>query len=152
MTNCENKMINESENPLVTPDFIGTDEEKMSVLSYWSELIGMVRSLNAVVISHENKLAILTQIQKEIALLELEVNNVSAHPTMDADGMSDMAQDPEKKTEIVINLGDPEEVAKSTTIPTPVKQDQFARTNIPTTEMMQRLAGNWYTKKPTDKK
>ena len=53
----------ENEHKLVTPDFIGTDEEKIAVLSYWTNLISSIRSINNIVISHENKLAIIDQLK-----------------------------------------------------------------------------------------
>lgn len=122
--------LNETENPLVTPEFIGTDEEKIQVLSYWSELIGTLRSLNAAVISHPNKLAILAQLKAETELLEREVTNVSATAQGGADGAVELSQAPAPNTpapENVVNLAEPE--------------------RIPATEMMMRLSGTWYGRK-----
>jgi hypothetical protein len=136
-------MLNESEHPLVTPEFIGTDEEKMAVLTYWAGLISQVRSLNSCVISHQNKLSIIFQLQKELTLIGLEVNNTSAEPVSQPDGSIEMNQDATPKTagpeEIVINLGTPE-VKESEENP----YAKFNRKDVPVAEAMQRLAGTWY--------
>jgi hypothetical protein len=134
--------INESEHPLVTPEFIGTDEEKMAVLSYWSDLIGLVRSLNACVISHQNKLSIILQMQKELTLIGLEVNNTSAAPVSQQNGSIEMNQDTTPKTtgpdEIVIDLGKPDVQEAEN------PYAKFERKDIPVAEAMKRLAGTWY--------
>jgi hypothetical protein len=79
--------LTESDNSaLVTPDFTGTDDEKISVINYWAELIGLIRSIDASVSSLENKLAIISQIKKEIELIELSLTNATAQPIDNGDG------------------------------------------------------------------
>jgi hypothetical protein len=132
----------ENEHPLVTPSFLGTDAEKIVVLNYWSDLIRLVRSLNSIVISHDNKLAIVNQLQNELNIINSEINNVTAHVQQHADGseeMSTMPQGvPDPDTKPVVNLAEPETT------------DRFAKFNpptVPTSEAMQRLAGTYYANK-----
>jgi len=132
----------EDNQPLVTPDFIGTDEEKIQVLSYWSDLISLIRVLGVTVVSHENKLAIVTQLKKELDLVDLDVNNATSVPVTTDDGNTVMSKDPastQDAAEKVINLAEPEDPAKPPSL--------FAPQKITTTEQMQRLAGLWYTRK-----
>jgi len=141
--------LNESEHPLVTPTFVGTDDEKMSVLQYWSNLIGLVRSMNAVVITHENKLAILIQIQKEIDLISAEVNNITAKLSTDQDGAPELTQDVTKQDQTV-DLTIPESVQEIDCF-TGRPISKFNPTVISKAEQMQRLAGNYYSSKAKKK-
>lgn len=128
---------------LKTPEIVGTDEEKISVLAYWSDLVGMLRSINSTVISMENKIAILTHLKNEVELVTLEVTNATAHPVVDdEDGGTSMKQ-----------AGDPAADAPGVVdLTKPPAQDQF---NRPTThlEQMRTLAGIKESKKeqPTKK-
>jgi len=145
------KTLVEDEHPLVTPNFIGTDAEKILVLGYWSEVIGLMRSMNSIVISHENKLAIIDQLKKELDIIDLEVNNVSAHQVQHADGSVEMNTMP-KGEEVplkspIIDLTQPE-AAPAPTNPYEV----FNPKRVPATEAMQRLAGTWYSNKATQSK
>ena len=124
----KNSNICESEHPLVTPEFIGLDEEKISVIQYWSEIIGLLRSMNSCVVSIENKQAIINQLKKEIELLDIELNNISAVPVENEDGSYDMDQP------TGVDLRNPEPQVK---------------TNQMTKESLQKLAGNWVPKRLT---
>lgn len=158
MTNCENKMdkLLENEHPLVTPNFIGTDEEKIQVINYWSQMITFLRSLNGLVISHENKLAIISQLIKEMDIINLEINNVTAHQVTSPDGSTEMSTMPANgevavedpvtvsATAPVVNLAEPE-VKKSN------PYEAFNRPAVSTSEAMQRLAGTYYSNKSKKK-
>jgi hypothetical protein len=139
----------ENEHPLVTPNFIGTDEEKIAVLAYWAEMIRHLRSLNAIVISHENKLAIMDQLNKELDIVCQEVNNATSHSVTNPDGSTEQSTMP-TGAEVpvvapVVNLAEPE-VRES------VKEsvDPYAKFNqkaLTPAEAMQRLAGTYYSNK-----
>jgi hypothetical protein len=87
--------LNETESPLVTPVFSGTDEEKVSCLSYWAELIAIIRSLNSCITAHENKLAIINQLKTEVQIIDSELNNLTAKPQVNNDGSVEMKQETE---------------------------------------------------------
>jgi hypothetical protein len=145
----------ENEHPLVTPNFIGTDQEKIAVLGYWSSLISLLRAMNSIVISHDNKLAIISQLQSELALIDNEINNDSARPVIQADGGTEMTNVPRGQTDgetpAIVDLSDPNPATdvKTPTDVTTVTDpySQFNRRNVPVGEAMQRLAGNYYSKK-----
>lgn len=65
-------------NPLVTPEFTGTDEEIIAALNYWNALVMHVRSLANNVTAYANKEAIITHLEREVSLIKAEVENVSA--------------------------------------------------------------------------
>ena len=90
MTHSKKPNLLEVEHNLITPDFVGTDEEKIKVLNYWAELIGTIRALNANVISSDNKIAIIHQLKHELDLLDLENSNMSAVPVGNVDGSTEM--------------------------------------------------------------
>lgn len=70
--------IFENEHPLETPDLIGTDAEKIAGIKFWADLIALVRSIDTTFISYENKLAIIQFLKKELDLVDVEINNISA--------------------------------------------------------------------------
>ena len=133
--------LNEDEHQLVTPSFIGTDEEKIGVLTFWSEMISKIRSINSYVISHENKLAIVAQLKKELELIDLEINNVTSHPVQHADGGTEMAQIAPDNS---VDLSIPEPVKYQTESK---KSSVFDKPKISIVEQMQRIAGTYYTAK-----
>lgn len=126
----------ETEHPLDTPSIIGTDTEKINVLGYWAGLISHLRSINMIVISHPNKLAIIDQLKKEIALIEAEVHNDTAHPVPSPDGAVTMEQPPHND-EVTANA--PGEMVVDLTTSEEMKEKR-----IPISEQLQRLAGTWY--------
>jgi hypothetical protein len=142
----------ENEHPLVTPNFIGTDAEKIAVINYWSGMICHLRSLNLNVISHENKLAILDQLRKELDLVCTEVNNVTSHTVTHADGSTEQstvppaseAPDVAVAAEPIVNLGEPEVKLNF--------EGLHEQKKISAAEQMQRLAGTWYQNQSKKKK
>ena len=68
----------ENEHTLESPELIGTDEEKINGIRFWADLVGMIRSIDHTFISHENKLAILAFLKKEVDLVDIEINNISS--------------------------------------------------------------------------
>lgn len=141
------KTLTENEHPLVTPNFVGTDAEKITVLNYWSDLIRLVRSMNTLVISYDNKLAIVNQLQAELNIINSEINNVTSHLIKHADGSEEMSTMPKA----IVNLAEPEAPAVPSNVPM-VAADRFNPKNIPTSEAMQRLAGTYYANNMQKKK
>ncbi len=138
--------LNENEHPLVTPDFVGTDAEKTGVLGYWSDMIGKLRSLNVSVISHRNKLAIIAQLKKELDLIDVEINNDTAHPIIHKDGSNEMSTMPKgEEVPVVAPVVDLTQSEVPVTATNPY--DIFNPKRVPASEAMQRLAGNWYPPK-----
>jgi len=134
------KILFENTHPLTTPDFVGTDQEKIAVIGYWSGLISHLRSMNMIIISHENKLAIIAQLKRELEMIDIDVNNNTAQPVVHPDGSTEMSQ---------LSTTSPNIDAAPTVVPNEVVVDlttnesQF-NPKISITEMMQRLAGNYY--------
>lgn len=149
----------ENEHPLVTPSFVGTDEEKIQVLGYWAGLIGFLRSLNAHVISHENKLAIIAQLKAELEIINVEVNNVTAHMVNPGDGANEMSTMP-----VGGDVANPDLVTVNATSPAPsvappaprvvdlAEPENKFNPKATATEAMQRLAGNYYASRVSKKK
>lgn len=136
------KILVENEHPLNTPSFMGTDAEKIAVLGYWSGMISHLRSMNMIVISHENKLAIINQLKSELELINIEVNNATAHPVVHPDGSTEMSQ---------VTTDQPTAVATSAAVTAPenvvdlTATESKATSKIPVAEAMQRLAGTYYS-------
>lgn len=65
-------------NPLVTPEFTGTDTEILASFNYWTNLVNVVRALTTAVADYANKEAIISHLEREVALLRTELENVSA--------------------------------------------------------------------------
>jgi hypothetical protein len=107
---------------LVTPAFVGDDEEKIRALGYWSGLISMLRSPSLSEFSPENKLAILQQLKCEIDQMTPTV------PPLQAPLNPPVPICPTEQP--VVDLSFP----------------QYESREIPIAEQMQRLAGNWYKK------
>jgi len=138
------KILVENEHPLNSPSFIGIDAEKIAVLGYWAGMISHLRSMNMIVISHENKLAIIAQLKKELELIDVEVNNDTAHPVVHPDGSTEMSQLPSSP-----NMGvtpTPIEVPKEIVVDLTSNESQF-NPKISIKEQMQRLAGTHYLNK-----
>lgn len=125
--------LKENEHKLITPSFIGTDEEKITTLNYWLGMITHLRSLNSIVISFENKISIINQLKIELNIIDNEVNNVSSVPTPEIDGSVEMS-----------NLPVPPDVANGAIVDLTVTEskDPFKRV-ISDKESIQKLAGNW---------
>jgi len=137
------KILVENEHPLNSPSFIGTDAEKIAVLGYWAGMISHIRSMNMIVISHENKLAIIAQLKKELELIDIEVNNDSAHPVVHPDGSTEMSQ----LTTTSPNIDDaPTVVPNEVVVDLTTNESQF-NPKISIKEQMQRLAGTHYLNK-----
>lgn len=74
------KLLVETEHKLISPELIGTDAEKIACLRYWSEIVGLFRSLNVTVVSFDNKVNIIAAIKAELELVDMELHNVTAAP------------------------------------------------------------------------
>jgi len=80
-------------NPLVSPEFTGTDEEIMAAFNYWTRLVNIVRELTTTVTGYPNKEAILAHLERETSLLRTELENVSAVPVAgEQPGVTQMKQ------------------------------------------------------------
>lgn len=92
MTTDTQKLLLESMHSLVTPEFTGTHEEMIGVVGYWVAMITQLRSLFAIVTSYENRSAIIMQLDKEVAIMKAELENISAKPATDSNGQHSMVQ------------------------------------------------------------
>ena len=137
------KILTENEHPLNTPAFIGTDAEKIAVIGYWAGMISHMRSMNMIVISHENKLAIIAQMKKELELIDIEVNNDTAHPVVHPDGSTEMSQ---LSTTAPTMDAAPTVAPKEIVVDLTTNESQF-NPKISIKEQMQRLAGTHYSNK-----
>lgn len=111
-----NEPLLENEHPLITPELNGTDAEKIATLSYWSEVVSLLRSLKSHVISLDNQQAIISAIKTEVDLIDIEINNKGAVTVQNADGTADMKALPPSEADEIIDL------SKSTTDMTPMQQ------------------------------
>lgn len=140
------KILFENEHALNSPSFIGTDAEKIAVLGYWAGMISHLRSMNMIVISHDNKLAIIAQLKKELELIDAEINNDSARPVVHPDGSLEMSNNPT----IAPNMDATPTVSPNEVVIDLTTESQFSP-KIPVAEAMQRLAGTWYKNKASKK-
>ena len=69
-----------SNNPLISPELTGTDEEIMNGFTYWNTLVTTVRQMLSVNTGYQNKEAIISHLEREVSLLRTELTNVSAIP------------------------------------------------------------------------
>jgi len=80
-------------NPLVTPEFTGTDSEILASFNYWTRLVNVVRELTTAVADYANKEAIIAHLERETALLRTELENVSSVPAAgEQPGVTKMSQ------------------------------------------------------------
>jgi hypothetical protein len=85
--------LKESMHALVTPPFTGTHEEMIGAVGYWVTMISHLRSLFNIVSSHENRSAIVDQLEKEVGIMKAELDNLSAELVTDkATGQTSMVQ------------------------------------------------------------
>lgn len=84
--------LKESMHALVTPDFTGTHEEMIGAVGYWVSMISQLRSLFTMINSFDNRAAIINQLEKEIAIMKAELDNLSAKITTDGNGLPSMGQ------------------------------------------------------------
>jgi hypothetical protein len=82
----------ESMHPLITPKFIGTNDEMITAINFWVTLVSQLRALSSTVTIYENREAIIKQVEQEIASLRSELENVSATVTTDDSGAQSMTQ------------------------------------------------------------
>lgn len=93
------------ESGLVTPEFTGTDEEKISTLQYWADLVKLVRGIKIIIPQHDNQIKILDQIKKELELIQLEVTNTTSQPVHTDAGMPALKKIPDhERDEEVVDL------------------------------------------------
>lgn len=117
--------LNENEHTLTTPELIGTDQEKVAGIRFWADIIGMIRSINTAFISYENKKSVIDAVQKELKLIEIEIDNISGRVTQDATAeipsvdQTVPAEQPEVNT---VDLTKSDAVASTIPTPTPLKQ------------------------------
>ena|ERR1035437_5841389 len=76
----------ENEHVLSTPELIGTDEEKINGIKFWSDAIGLFHSINNVFVSFENKTAVITALKAELEIIMVELENLSATVSQNQDG------------------------------------------------------------------
>lgn len=122
------KKLTENEHALATPELIGTDQEKIAGIKFWSDVIGLIRSINTTFVSYENKKSVIAAFKKELDVIEVEIDNSSSRVSQGAVDIPSADQVPpgEPAGDVnVVDLTKSVEVASSTTMakpsPTPVK-------------------------------
>ena len=90
MTDIEK--LKESMHALVTPQFTGTHDEMIAAAGYWISLISQVRNLFNVIPGFDNRASIINQLEKEVAIMKAELENLSATVTTDGNGLPTMGQ------------------------------------------------------------
>lgn len=83
--------LNESMHSLVTPEFTGTHQEQVAAAGYWVSLISQVRNLFDAIPGFDNRAAIINQLEKDVAIMKAELDNLSATVTSNG-GLPQMAQ------------------------------------------------------------
>lgn len=143
--------IIESEHILTTPELIGTDEEKIGGIKFWADAIEIVRMINTVFVSYENKLAVIAALKKELDTVEAEIINAPAkvsQGTADIPSAEQTAEEPEVN---LVDLTKNQEVAATTIASAPRRPPTFE--NL---DKLRRVAGSgvWDKNyvKPKDKK
>jgi hypothetical protein len=84
--------LKESMHALVTPEFTGTHDEMIAAAGYWISLISQVRNLFNVIPGFDNRASIINQLEKEVAIMKAELENLSATVTTDGNGLPSMGQ------------------------------------------------------------
>lgn len=150
--------LNENEHVLRSPDLVGTDEEKISAISYWSNAVGLLRTLNLTAVSYQNKLNLITAMRAELEIIEKEIENVTTQVKADDEQIPSMQQDPEAAT---TDAATPEvDLGKSVTDTEPVDLPKIEPKSVTMTveakqeyarqlERIQRAAGTFYLSKKT---
>jgi hypothetical protein len=104
MTTKLEQFLIENENTLVSPELIGTNEEKITALHWWMEGVTLLRSMTAVT-SIANKFQLLDSLNKELELVKIELENASAIVRNDKKDIPSMEQpDPNTDSEKVVDL------------------------------------------------
>lgn len=93
------KKILEDERTLLTPELIGTDEEKIQALGIWSSAVLVLINIKGDLMSIPNKLNLINALKSEIENIESEINNVSASINKDSEKIPSMTQDVNKINE-----------------------------------------------------
>jgi hypothetical protein len=62
----------------LSPPVVGTNEERIRAIRFWADFVGMIRSLDISFESFQNKQAIIAYIKKEVDLIQIEIDNISA--------------------------------------------------------------------------
>ena len=85
--------LKESMHALVTPPFTGTHEEMIAAVGYWVTMISHLRSMLNIVTGHDNRAAIIDQLEKEVGIMKGELENLSAKLVTDTGtGQTSMVQ------------------------------------------------------------
>lgn len=127
--------LHENEHALSTPELIGDDIEKINCIQYWSEIVGLLRSLNVTVVSFKNKVNIIQAIMNELQTIDTELRNDASYPVQTQDGAVEMDQVP-KDDEKVLDLSKPQKVELTT-----IQLAQASKIQRDNLERLQRAAG-----------
>ena len=125
------KPLLEVESKLISPELIGTDSEKIAGIQFWSEIVGMLRSLNVTMISFENKVNIIAAIKAELELIDMELNNVTAAANVEPGEIPSMEMVPKDD---VVDLSVPE--------PTPPAKFDIKKPAVFSAEAIRQLRRN----------
>ena len=116
------KKLTENEHALTTPEFIGTDQEKIAGIKFWSDVIGLIRSINTTFVSYENKKSLIAAVKRELDIISVEIDNSSSRVTQGAVDIPSADQVPagEPSGEVnVVDLTKSVQVASSTVMAKP---------------------------------
>lgn len=144
------KNLIENEHALSTPELIGTDQEKVAGIKFWADVIGLIRSINTVFVSYENKKSVISAFEKELEIIALEIDNSSSKVSQGEEGIPSADQNPSDEP-VDVNIVDL------------TKNDQVAATIAPSRpaptfenlDKLRRVAGSGIWDKnygPTGKK
>lgn len=125
--------LKESMHALVTPEFTGTHEEMIAAAGYWIALISQVRNLFNSIPGFDNRASIINQLEKEVAIMKAELENLSATltPSVGVDGLPSMSQ-PAPVNTPAIQIEPPGNPVAPTEVDLSVRQEA----------MMQRIRAN----------
>lgn len=143
------KLLVENEHTLVSPELIGTDQEKVAAIQFWSDAVKLLRSLNTLVISYKNKQALLDAMEQELKTVETEIKNSSGIPTDDK-GIPAIEQplasgETEQKCDSCATEPAPPSAPETAPVVAPTPPP-VVNLSVESRETLQKLSGNWQPK------
>lgn len=142
------KNLIENEHALTTPELIGTDQEKIAGIKFWSDVIGLIRTINTTFVSYENKKSIIAAFKKELDVIEVEIDNSSSRVTQGTTDIPSADQVPKDEPSADVNVVDLTKNAEvaATTVGAVKVQPTFS-----SLDKLRRMAGNNTTFVPENK-
>lgn len=139
------KNLIENEHTLTTPELIGTDQEKITGIKFWADVIALIRTINTTFVSYENRKSVIDAFVKELELIGLEGENAPAQVTQPGPNTPDGKEIPSadqvptsEPTEVnVVDLTKNAEVSNTTVANAPPRPPTFE--NL---DKLRRVAGS----------